>query len=162
MKSIKTSLLAIMIFGLFFSQMNYAQMGGMGGGGSMRRGGWNNNKTNSNSNQESIAPDKTLGDIQLNLSKIENELNLNTQQVVYWQDLLNEIQNYYNNKKKLPITISGNKSTGMRYIQSKVDQASNRYTIMQNIEDKSKKLYEILNESQKTVFDQKIMLVIPL
>jgi hypothetical protein len=136
--------------------------GGMGGG---RRGGMGQGRSGNDSKTEqdkSMSASNSSDQILMRLDSLHSELQLDPVKEALWAQFADRFNRYIDFLVKEKITQVPFDSTlsATTHVSRVVDSARNRYTLLEDLEEKTRLLYSSLSQSQKLQFDAKIQSVV--
>lgn len=135
--------------------------GGMGG----RRGGMGQGRSGSDARQDAERPvqiSNSSDQIQTRLDSLHAELQLTPTQEPQWTEFSEKFNRYLELLVREKITQApfDPSISGVVYVSKVVDSVRNRYTVLEDLEEKTKQLYSNLSRTQKLQFDTKIQTIV--
>jgi hypothetical protein len=152
----------LLAIGLLVSGDAQAQWGsGMGG----RRGGMGQGRSGSDTRQDAERPvqiSNSSDQIQVRLDSLHAELQLTPTQEPQWTEFAEKFNRYleFLVKEKITQAPFDPSISGAVYVSKVVDSVRNRYTVLEELEEKTKQLYPNLSRTQKLQFDTKIQTIV--
>jgi LTXXQ motif family protein len=140
-----------------------AQWGGGGMGG--RRSGAGQGRGSADSRQEADKPIKVSNSsdqLQMRFDELHVELQLTPVQEQLWTQFADKFSRYLDSliKEKTTYTPFDPNLSGSNYVSQIVDASRNKYTLLEELEEKTKSLYSSLSRMQKLQFDTRIQSIV--